>query len=56
MTTPCEYCDSPVEHHDPVYVREGEGEERAFCNYACLTSYVDDEGLTTGNCCRWSPS
>jgi hypothetical protein len=56
MSTPCTYCDSPVERHDPVYVREREGPERAFCNYACLTSYIDDEGLTTGNCCEWSPA
>ncbi|WP_435197544.1 hypothetical protein [Natronomonas sp. EA1] len=56
--TDCDYCGSEVEAHDPVFVQEGtDREERgAFCNYACLASYIDDEGLTTGNACEWSPS
>ncbi|MFC4406999.1 hypothetical protein [Haloarchaeobius iranensis] len=56
MSTPCVYCESTVERHDPVYAREEGSEERAFCNYACLAAYIDDEGLTTGTCCEWSPA
>ncbi|WP_197409721.1 hypothetical protein [Haloferax profundi] len=45
--------------HDPVFVEEVENGERVpagvFCNYACLTSCVADEGLTTGACCEWNP-
>jgi hypothetical protein len=26
-----------------------------FCNYACLSTYVDENDLTTGNACEWSP-
>jgi len=56
MATPCVYCDSRVERHDPVYVREdGDDEERAFCNYACLAAHVDEAALTTGACCEWPP-
>ncbi len=53
----CVYCDSAVEAHDPVYVAEGaiDAEPMAFCNYACLTSHVDQQGLTEGACCNWSP-
>ncbi|WP_458189131.1 hypothetical protein [Haladaptatus sp. NG-WS-4] len=23
-----------------------------FCNYACLSAYIEEEALTTGACCR----
>ncbi|WP_435363176.1 hypothetical protein [Haloarchaeobius sp. DYHT-AS-18] len=56
MSTPCLYCESDVERHDPVYVREGsETDEKPFCNYACLAAYIDDEELTFGTSCEWSP-
>ena len=53
----CRYCDSAVEEHDPVYVAEGaiDADPMAFCNYACLTSFVDEHGLTDGAACNWSP-
>jgi hypothetical protein len=53
----CAYCDSAVEEHDPVYVSEGavDADPMPFCNYACLTSYVDKRGLTDGASCNWSP-
>ncbi|WP_435335311.1 hypothetical protein [Haloarchaeobius sp. TZWWS8] len=54
--TDCVYCESEVERHDPVYVREGdESEEQPFCNYACLAAWVDEEELTYGTSCAWSP-
>ncbi|WP_439025548.1 hypothetical protein [Haloarchaeobius sp. DT45] len=58
MPTPCLYCESDVERHDPVYVREGESEreeEKPFCNYGCLAAYIDAEELTYGTSCEWSP-
>jgi hypothetical protein len=53
----CRYCDSAVETHDPVYVAEGaiDAEPMAFCNYACLTAFVEERGLTDDACCHWSP-
>jgi len=53
----CEYCESTVEEHDPVYVAGGavDAEPMAFCNYACLTTYVDERGLADGAACDWSP-
>lgn len=53
----CVYCDSAVEAHDPVYVAEGaiDADPKAFCNYACLTTYVEERGLTDDACCHWSP-
>ncbi|MFB6219919.1 MAG: hypothetical protein ABEH90_00650 [Halolamina sp.] len=55
--TDCLYCGCAVEEHDPVYVSEGDpnAETLPFCNYACLTEYVDAENLTTGTSCNWSP-
>lgn len=43
----CRYCDSAVEANDPVYVAEGaiDADPMAFCNFACLTAYVDERGL-----------
>lgn len=59
MTTPCTYCGADVEAHDPVYVYEQETKDRApageFCNYACLSSHIEEENLTTGDACEWSP-
>lgn len=56
MTDPCTYCGQDVDRHDPVFVQEREGGERVpagqFCNYACLSQYVDEEGLVTGACCE----
>ena len=63
MTTDCTYCGSDVYAHDPLFLESGgeqgdNGERRPvgrFCNYACLTSYVDEEGLVTGAACRFEP-
>ncbi|WP_433625691.1 hypothetical protein [Halomicrococcus sp. NG-SE-24] len=55
MSNDCTYCGSDVTAHDPVFVAEGVDERQPvgrFCNYACLTAYVDEEELTSGACCR----
>ncbi|MDY6780454.1 MAG: hypothetical protein SV760_07915 [Halobacteria archaeon] len=49
--TSCSYCESEVERHDPIYVREADGNERAFCNYGCLSAEIEEEGLADGACC-----
>jgi hypothetical protein len=54
----CAYCGSRVFDHDPVCVRDCTddcGSPRYFCNYACLTTYVTENDLTTGDACEWSP-
>lgn len=53
----CVYCGSVAEEQSPVFVAEGavDAEPMAFCNFACLTAYVDEEGLTDGASCNWSP-
>jgi len=54
----CAYCDSRIFDHDPICVRDCTddcGSPTYFCNYACLTTYVDENGLTTGDACEWSP-
>ncbi|KAB1188173.1 MULTISPECIES: hypothetical protein [Haloferax] len=54
--TDCAYCGCDVWRHDPVFVEEVDSGERvpagAFCNYACLTSYVEEEGLAIGATCE----
>jgi hypothetical protein len=59
MGDECTYCGSDVRDHDPVYVNEGENDSDnqvgQFCNYACLTSHIEDETLTAGAACEWSP-
>ena len=56
MTDACTYCGCSVSAHDPVFVTERvDGEERhagQFCNYACLSQHIDDEGLMDGAACR----
>ncbi|MDL5362582.1 hypothetical protein [Halalkalicoccus sp. NIPERK01] len=57
METECTYCGSDIERHDPVFVNEGtntsDSQAGQFCNYACLTAYVEEEGLATGAACEW---
>lgn len=55
---PCAYCDAPIFDHDPLCVRDCVddcGSPTYFCNYACLSSFIDEEGLTVGDACEWSP-
>lgn len=55
----CSYCNSDLSVYDPVYVQKLAKPDAVdvgtFCNYACLTAYIDDEGLTTGEACAWTP-
>ena len=55
----CTYCGSDLANYDPVFVEATEDDERVpvggFCNYACLSAYIDEEALTYGDACEWSP-
>jgi hypothetical protein len=57
--TECSYCGSNIERHDPVFVAETDDGQRVpssqFCNYACLSAYIEEEELTSGAACEWSP-
>jgi hypothetical protein len=63
VTTPaaderCEYYESRVFDHEPICVcdcTDDCGSPTYFCNYACLSAYVTEIGLTTGNACEWTP-
>lgn len=54
--TDCTYCGQTVEAHDPIFVTEQRDGERVsageFCNYACLSAYMEETGLANGACCR----
>jgi len=56
MTTECDYCGSDVYAHEPVFVTEEREFRRvetgAFCNYACLSAWIDEEGAADGACCE----
>lgn len=60
MSSDCTFCESDVDAHDPVYVEtttDGEREQAGqFCNYACLSAWIDAEEKTTGTACRYDPS
>lgn len=54
----CDYCGCAIFDHDPVCVRDCDddcGSPLYFCNYACLSAYVDEHDLTTGDACEWNP-
>jgi len=52
----CTYCGEDLAVYDPVFVeRERDGErarEGAFCNYGCLSAWVEETEAATGACCR----
>ncbi|PSQ06621.1 hypothetical protein BRC92_00155 [Halobacteriales archaeon QS_4_69_31] len=57
-TQACAYCGCRVFDHDPVCIRDCTddcGSPTYFCNYGCLVAYVEENGLTTGTTCEWSP-
>ena len=57
--TVCTYCESRIFDHEPLCVRDCTadcGSPEYFCNYACLVAHIDEEALTSGNACEWSPS
>ncbi|MFC6723043.1 hypothetical protein ACFQE1_01280 [Halobium palmae] len=52
----CAYCGSRIFGHDPVCVRDCNddcGSPAYFCNYACLSIYIDENQLTAGDACEW---
>jgi hypothetical protein len=54
----CAYCGSRIFDHDPICVRDCDadcGAPAYFCNYACLSAHIEENGLTTGDACEWSP-
>jgi hypothetical protein len=54
----CAYCGSRIFDHDPICVRDCEdacGSPAYFCHYACLSVYIDENGLTVGDACEWTP-
>lgn len=55
---PCAYCGSAIFDHDPICVRDCAlecGSPTYFCNYACLSAYVDETDLVYGDACTWTP-
>ena len=59
VTTPdptgaCAYCDARIFDHDPICVRDC-GSPAYFCNYACLSVYIDENDLAAGDACEWTP-
>lgn len=59
MVETCTYCESDLAPYDPVIVQETRNGEPIevgkFCNYGCLTAFVDERGLTEGACCVIDP-
>ncbi|ERG99028.1 MAG: hypothetical protein J07HQX50_00170 [Haloquadratum sp. J07HQX50] len=61
ITTPdadqvCMYCESQISNHDPICVRDCEngcGSPAYFCNYACLSAHINEQGLMIGDACQW---
>lgn len=56
---PCAYCRSHIFDHDLICVRDctaDYGSPSYFWNYACLSAYIDEQALTVGNACAWSPN
>lgn len=54
----CAYCGSAIFEHDPICVRDctaGCGTPVYYCNYACLATHIDEDDLTSGDACEWSP-
>ncbi len=57
-TQQCAYCQSRIFDHDPICVRDCNadcGSPTYFCNYACLSAFIDDNDLTIGDSCEWRP-
>ncbi|MEF8881972.1 MAG: hypothetical protein V5A34_05540 [Halapricum sp.] len=59
MAGTCTYCGSDLGSYEPIYVEETRNGDRVavggFCNYACLSAYIDENELTYGTACEWSP-
>ena len=58
QNTACAYCGERIFDHDPICVRDCTddcGSPTYFCNYACLSSHIDEADLTVGDACECSP-
>ncbi len=54
----CAYCEARIFDHEPIRVRDCTDDCRSptyFCNYTCLSAYVEETDLTAGDACEWSP-
>jgi hypothetical protein len=55
----CVYCESRIFDHDPICVRdcnEDCGSPLYFCNFACLSAYIERNELVIGDACEWTPN
>jgi hypothetical protein len=53
----CAYCESLIFNHEPVCVRDCKddcGSPTYFCNHACLSAFIEENDLTTGDACEWN--
>ncbi|ERH10858.1 MAG: hypothetical protein J07HX64_02637 [halophilic archaeon J07HX64] len=58
MDETCAYRGSRIFDHDPVCVRDCDddcGSPTYLCNFARLAVYIDENNLTTGDTCEWTP-
>lgn len=50
MVTECSYCEQNIFDHAPLFLAEFESgarvQDKQFCNYACLSAFIEEEGLT----------
>lgn len=54
----CVYCGSLIFDHDPICVRDCTddcGSPTYYCNFACLSAHIEEDDLTIGDACEWSP-
>ncbi|MFB6150217.1 MAG: hypothetical protein ABEJ40_00275 [Haloarculaceae archaeon] len=53
----CAYCGSDLAAYDPVCLCECGTDVTLgrFCNVSCLVAYADEEELTAGDACEWTP-
>ena len=56
MDTECTYCRSDVYEHEALFVEGAQNGDRIqtgqFRDYACLSTYIEENGLIEGTCCR----
>jgi len=60
MSRDCTFCGCDVDAHDPVFLeREPDGERvhaGQFCNYGCLSAWIDAEDKAVGTTCEFDPA
>jgi len=54
--TECTYCEQDLQPYDTVLVDretdDGRTQEGAFCNFGCLSAWLDETEAATDACCR----